>query len=214
LPGKEEMSFGGFGGSACRVYESFAGFGGGLPKYTYIDPPPSLYGKEEGGENEFLNTADKTPKTGETESEDNDQNLSDPAWALLEVVALAHRTVAARDVTRNPPPSRLLTLIESGKTDLDVRDLDEALFLFAVNKVREASSRELPRLWLKYGKYWRERLSEEAFGMVERIYQDSTSTEKGTEEKFQQMRMNNVCSPQNTKAHAGRPSETARSRGG
>jgi hypothetical protein len=185
-----------------------------LPKYTYTDPPPSLYGKEEGGENEFLNTADKTPKTGETESEATNESISNPVGALLEAVGLAHCTIAARDVTRQSPPSRLRALVESGKTDLDVTDLDEALFLFAVNKVREASSRDLPRLWLKYGNYWRERLSREAFGMVERIYQESTSTEKGTGEKFQQMRMDEICSPRNTRDHTGRSSGTARSRGG
>lgn len=60
-------------------------------------------------------------------------------------------------------------LLESGKTDMDVTDLDEAMFLFAAEKLRTAGDEEM---WNHYAPFWEKRLPHEAMKVLEALRQE------------------------------------------
>ena len=80
---------------------------------------------------------------------------------------------------------KLLKSAESGKTDLDVYDLDEAMFLFAVGMIRSAADRAT--VWEQYSPFWAKRLPPDAFALLVQVYgeQAGIPTEHGPECGFQ-----------------------------
>ena len=74
-------------------------------------------------------------------------------------------------------PDRWHALAASTLTDLDVTDLDEALFLFALRKVEEASDPE--EAWTRLSRWWRERMPPEAFRVVEEACDDRVAFTSG-----------------------------------
>lgn len=66
-------------------------------------------------------------------------------------------------------------LAASSLTDLDVDDLDQALFLFALRKVQKAPAADLSGVWKRYAPYWKRRLLPEAFRIVAEVYSRACS---------------------------------------
>jgi len=61
------------------------------------------------------------------------------------------------------------SLLESGKTDMHVTDLNEALFLFAAEKIRTAGNEEM---WNRYAPFWEKRLPHLAMKVLEALRQE------------------------------------------
>lgn len=57
------------------------------------------------------------------------------------------------------------SLLTSGKSDLDVDDLNEALFLFAAQKLQTAN--DVAATWNQFSRYWKERLPSCAFDLID-----------------------------------------------
>ena len=74
-------------------------------------------------------------------------------------------------------PDRWHTLASSALTDLDVTDLDEALFLFALRKVKEAGDPE--EVWTRFSRWWRERMPPNAFRLVDEACDDRVAFTSG-----------------------------------
>lgn len=58
-------------------------------------------------------------------------------------------------------------LASSGKKDLDVSNLDHALFLFAMTKVRDCPDDDFMAMGHRHCRYWRRHLDREAWKIVE-----------------------------------------------
>ena len=67
------------------------------------------------------------------------------------------------------------TLAASSLTDLDVNDLDQALFLFALRKIQKTPAADVREVWKRYVPFWKRRLLPEAFRMVAGIYSRACS---------------------------------------
>ncbi len=63
-------------------------------------------------------------------------------------------------------------LAASSLTDMDVDDLDQALFLFALRKTQKTDIADIRDVWNRYALYWRRRLPAEAFRLVIGAYQE------------------------------------------
>jgi hypothetical protein len=57
-------------------------------------------------------------------------------------------------------------LADTGKTDMDVIDSDQAYFLFALQKIRQASEADRPEVWERFNPYWERRLHPEAYRVL------------------------------------------------
>lgn len=57
-------------------------------------------------------------------------------------------------------------LATSGKTDMEADHLDAAIFLFALNKVRQTSDEEFMAMGQYYCKFWRKILDPEAWTII------------------------------------------------
>lgn len=75
------------------------------------------------------------------------------------------------------PLDRWHTLTSSTLTDLDVTDLDEALFLFALRKVEEAGDPK--EVWTRFSPHWQERMPPEAFRVVVEAYEGRVAPSLG-----------------------------------
>jgi hypothetical protein len=62
-------------------------------------------------------------------------------------------------------------LAASPLTDMDVVNLDEAIFLFALRTVEQAFMKELSGVRERHFRYWKQRLPERAFKIVARTFQ-------------------------------------------
>lgn len=61
------------------------------------------------------------------------------------------------------------SLLASGKSDMEVTDLDEALFLFAAGKLR--SARDVESIWCHFAPFWKIRLPPPAWMEIEALRQ-------------------------------------------
>ncbi len=66
-------------------------------------------------------------------------------------------------------PACWLSLAESGRSDLDVDNLDEALFLFALRKIKATPALEHPAMRRQFDRYWKRRLHREAYKILASI---------------------------------------------
>jgi hypothetical protein len=75
----------------------------------------------------------------------------------------------------NPDYWRALSL--AGKSDQDVMDLNEAIFLFAVGKIRESSNHA--RLWERYARHWKRRLPGAAVTVLMAFWEETVKGRQG-----------------------------------
>jgi len=80
-------------------------------------------------------------------------------------------------------------LAASSLTDMDVGALDDALFLFALRTVQRASLEELAGVRERHFRHWKQRLPEEAYRIVDRIFQQRMETAMN-QNLFQRSRAN------------------------
>jgi hypothetical protein len=80
------------------------------------------------------------------------------------------------------------TLLESGKSDLDVSNLDEAIFLFAAAKLRNAEA--LSTNWDRFSPYWEKRLPVHAWKLLQELQGFLQPQSPGGERTPQQIVMN------------------------
>jgi hypothetical protein len=73
-------------------------------------------------------------------------------------------------------------LADSNLTDMDVVDLDDAMFLFAYRMIQHADQAALDGIWKRYSHYWRKRQQEEAFQVVLRLYELRSTSGPGAME--------------------------------
>jgi len=73
------------------------------------------------------------------------------------------------------------SLAASSLSDMDVDDLDSALFLFALRMIQTTPPPDLARTWKQYGPFWAKRLRAGAFRIVAKEYR-MRSGETGTEQ--------------------------------
>lgn len=79
----------------------------------------------------------------------------------------------------NPDYWRALSL--AGKSDQDVVNLDEAIFLFAVGKIRESSNHA--HLWERYARHWRRSLPSAAVSVLMAFWEETVRGRQGKVEK-------------------------------
>jgi len=80
------------------------------------------------------------------------------------------------------------TLLESGKSDPDVSNLDEAIFLFAATKLRNAEA--LSTTWDHFSPYWEKRLPVHAWKVLQELRGFLQPQSPGGERTPQQIVMN------------------------
>jgi hypothetical protein len=68
------------------------------------------------------------------------------------------------------PHIRWRVLAAAGLDDIQVVQLSEALFLFALRTIERTPAGELPAVWSHYGRYWEKRLDPKAYQQVAAVY--------------------------------------------
>ncbi len=94
------------------------------------------------------------------------------------------------------------SLLGSGKTDMDVTYLDEALFLFAAEKIRTASDEAM---WNRYAPFWEKRLPHQAMKALETLRQElaSAPAQRPPEQILMQERSRSETPDESNHPHTG-----------